>query len=174
MADSHTGDDEQNGTATEQKEQATASRRTLLKGIGAFATVSGAGVLASEAASASGHFGEYSEPNGEVTIPPGEYTWDDDDLDIGSGDALVGGGDPGDVVVNMAGGTMDGSIAGTMRNIVVRGDNKDSKAGIDAEDGALIDGFHWPEGGQQSEDRCLFTPGGGDRGTVRNSRGRGW
>ena len=171
MADSHTGDADEKESTTKQNSKATASasRRTLLKGIGAFATVGGTGAIASEAVSASGHFGDFSSPNGEVTIPAGEYTWNDDDLDIGSGDALIGGGSAGDVVVNLEDGTMDGSISGRLENIVVRGNNGDSKAGIDVEDGAVIDGFHWPEGGQQDEDRCFFSPSGGDRATIRNS-----
>jgi len=45
MADSHTGDTDEKESTTEQKSEDTvsASRRTLLKGIGAFATVGGAG-----------------------------------------------------------------------------------------------------------------------------------
>ena len=171
MADSHTGEDEQKGTATDEQERTTAaaSRRTLLKGIGAFATVGAGGVLASEAASAAGDFGEYSSPSGEVTVPAGEYSWDSDGFDIGSGDAIVGGGNPGDVVVNITGGTMDGSVSGRLENVVVRGNNPSPKAGIDIRDGAVLDGFHWPEGGQQSEDRCFYHPDGGQRATVRNS-----
>jgi len=94
MADSHTGDTDEKESTTEQKSEDTAStsRRTLLKGIGAFATVGGAGALASESASAAGDFGDYSSPNGEVTMPAGEYTWNDDGLSIGSGDALIGEG----------------------------------------------------------------------------------
>ncbi|QZP39690.1 hypothetical protein [Halobaculum magnesiiphilum] len=171
MADSHTGDADEKESTTEQKSEdtASASRRTLLKGIGAFATVGGAGALASEAATAAGDFGEYSSPSGEVRIPAGEYTWNDDDLDIGSGDALIGEGNPGDVVVNLEGGTMDGWIEGRLENIVVRGRNNEARAGLYVVSGCEIDGFHWPEGGNQSRDRAMYNPEGGERAVVRNS-----
>lgn len=169
MADSHAGDDEQNGTPTDESEQATTNRRSLLKGIGAVATVGGAGLFASESASAAGDFGNYGQPSGEVQIPPGEYTWNDDDLDIGSGDALVGGGDPGDVVVNLESGTMDGWIEGHLENIVVKGRNPDARAGLYVVSGSSIDGFIWTDGGDESRDRAMYNPEGGERAVVRNS-----
>jgi hypothetical protein len=171
MADSHRGDanDNEQPTDTKATTTATASRRTLLKGIGAAAVVGGGGLFATEAASAAGDFGEYSSPTGEVTIPAGEYTWNDDDLDIGSSDALVGGGDPGDVVVTLESGTMDGWIEGRLENIVVRGHNEDARAGLYVVSGCEIDGFHWPEGGNESRDRAMYNPEGGQRAIVRNS-----
>ncbi|UIP01518.1 right-handed parallel beta-helix repeat-containing protein (plasmid) [Halobaculum sp. CBA1158] len=170
MANSHKETDASNEAPTEANDEATGatSRRTLLKGVGAFATLGGAGLLADRAA-AAGDFNRYLTQSGDVAVPAGEYSWDGDDLSIGSDTRIVGQGDPGDVVVNLESGTMDGSMRGTLENVVLRGSNPSSKAGIDIRDGAVLDGFVWPEGGQRSEDRALYNPSGGERATVRNS-----
>ena len=171
MAKRHSEGMESNDAPTDDNEDATASasRRTLLKGAGAFASVGAAGLLGSKAASAAGDFGDYSTPSGEVHIPPGEYTWNGDDLDIGSGDALVGDGDPGDVVVNLEGGTMEGWIEGRLENVVVKGRNRDDRAGLYVVEGSEIDGFVWTDGGNETKDRALYNPEGGERAVVRNS-----
>lgn len=139
-------------------------RRTFLKGVGVAAALGG-GLFAGTASAAS----FTASPSGEVVVDPGEYSWDGG-LEIGSGDALVGGGSAGDVVVNIESGTMDGSNEGRLENIVVRGENPESKAGIDLHPGSTVDGFIWPEGGQQTEDRAFYTPTGGNSPvTLRNA-----
>ena len=141
-------------------------RRSVLKSVGVAAL--GVGSAAAFSGNASG--AEFTtDPSGEVLVSPGEYTWSGG-LDIGSGDALIGDGSPGDVVVTIDSGTFDGSVEGRLENIVFRGENPDAKSGVDLYPGATLDGFVWPDGGQQSEDRALYTPTGGDeRLTIRNS-----
>ncbi|MXR20347.1 hypothetical protein [Halobacterium bonnevillei] len=161
--DDHTGD-----AAGSSASQHAVTRRSFAKAIGAAATLGGGASLLGNAAAAS--LDSYLEPDGEVTIPTGEYSWSGSGLDVGSGDALIGEGNPGDVVWNLDSGTMDGNVAGRLENVVVRGSNKDAKAGINLRPGATVDGFVWPEGGQQDEDRAFYTPDGGDdRLTIRNS-----
>jgi len=152
--------------ASEERGAPSTTRRTLMKSVGVAALGIGGAATLSENVSAA----EFTaSPSGEVMVSPGEYTWDGG-LDIGSGDALVGDGSPGDVVATIESGSMDGSIEGRLENIVVRGENPESKAGINLYPGATVDGLIWPEGGQQSEDRALYTPTGGDeRLTIRNS-----
>ncbi|NIB98554.1 twin-arginine translocation signal domain-containing protein [Halobacterium sp. R2-5] len=144
------------------------NRRTFVKALGAATAVGGTANLVGNARAVS-DLSSATSPDGEVTLDPGEYAWGGG-LDIGSGDALIGGGEKGDVVLNLESGTMDGSIEGSLENIVVRGSNPEAKSGINLYPGATVDGFVWPEGGQQSEDRALYTPdGGNDRLTLRNS-----
>jgi hypothetical protein len=163
LKDEHTADD-----AESSPDQHTVTRRSFAKAIGAAATLGGGASLLGNAAAAS--LDTYLDPDGEVTIPAGEYSWNGSDLSVGSSDALVGEGDPGDVVWNLDSGTMDGRVEGRLENIVVRGANNDSRASIDPFPGATIDGFVWPEGGQKSRDSALYTPSGGDdRLTIRNS-----
>ncbi|WP_336035046.1 right-handed parallel beta-helix repeat-containing protein [Halobacterium yunchengense] len=169
-----TGDDAhaQDGPTGEEDAQAaptSLSRRSFAKALGA-AAVFGAGSSVVGSASAVSDLDAALSPDGEVTLDPGEYDWDGSGFDIGSGDALVGGGEPGDVVLNLEGGTMDGGVEGRLENVVVRGANPESKSGLDVHPGATVDGFVWPEGGQQSEDRAMYSPNGGDeRLTIRNS-----
>ncbi|QLG29056.1 hypothetical protein HUG10_16595 [Halorarum halophilum] len=178
MAAGHTDDGEEKGNATDDSEGLEgasedgqiggASRRSLLKGAAATAATLGAVGVSTNGAAAQESL--TLSPDGEVTLDPGEYTWSGEDLDIGSNAALVGGGTEGDVVLNLESGTMQGTVEGTLENVVVRGANPSSKAGIDLPPGATVDGFVWPEGGQQSEDRAFYSPEGGDeRVTLRNS-----
>ncbi|EMA70665.1 hypothetical protein C461_00212 [Halorubrum aidingense JCM 13560] len=183
MAKRHNDDERGNDDLTEEKDEITGSatpgseqsgaegsasmaRRTLLQSVG----IAAVGIGGAAAASGSASAAEFtSDPSGEVVVSPGEYEWTDS-LDIGSGDALIGDGSPGDVVVRLNSETMDGSVEGRLENVVVRGENPESKSGLSVYPGATIDGFVWPEGGQQSEDRALYTPTGGDeRLTIRNS-----
>ncbi len=137
----------------------------MMKAVGATAALGGLGALTGNVAAA-----DVNLPGGGVSIPAGEYEWDGSGLDAGSGEAIVGEGGAGDVVLNLESGTMDGSIEGRLENVVVRGANPESKSGIDLYPGATVDGFVWPEGGQQSEDRAFYTPdGGNDRLTIRNA-----
>jgi hypothetical protein len=159
---------QQDDEAEKSETTGRSNRRTFMKtvGIAAVAASAGAGAFAGSASAAS----FTTSPSGTVTVDPGTYDWDGSSLDVGSGDALVGGGSAGDVVVNLTGGTMEGSVEGELSNIVVRGANPNSKAGIDLYPGATVDGFVWPEGGQQAEDRAFYTPtGGSETLTVRNS-----
>ncbi|GAB7095368.1 hypothetical protein JCM30237_25210 [Halolamina litorea] len=137
----------------------------MLKAVGATAALGGlSGIMGSATAA------DVNLSGGDVTIPAGEYSWDGDGLRNDSGEAIVGEGSPGDVVLNLESGTMDGSIEGRLENVVVRGSNHDPKSGINLHPGATVDGLIWPEGGQESEDRAMYTPdGGNDRLTVRNS-----
>ncbi|MFW5937790.1 MAG: hypothetical protein ACOCSN_02510 [Halanaeroarchaeum sp.] len=170
MAQGH-GEDEtaQDEPTTDTDEQyeptRRVGRRTMMKALGATAALGGLGALSGTAAAAP-----VDLSGGDTTIPAGEYEWDGSGLDNGSGEAIVGEGSAGDVVLNLESGTMDGSIEGRLENVVVRGANPNSKSGIDLYPGATVDGFVWPEGGQQSEDRAFYTPdGGNDRLTVRNA-----
>ena len=157
-----TGDD----APAEREGVGSMGRRTLLKSVGVAALGVGGAAAFSEGASAADFT---ADPSGEVVVSPGEYEWNGG-LDIGSGDALVGDGSPGDVVVTLESGNFGGSVEGRLENIVFRGENQESKAGIDVYPGATLDGFVWPDGGQQSEDRALYSPTGGDeRLTIRNS-----
>jgi len=107
---------------------------------------------------------------GTTRVPTGTYRWSSGGLEVDQDAALVGAGAPGSVVFSLTGGTMKGEISGTVRNIVVRGSNFESKAGLDLRPGASVDGFVWPEGGQEPEDRTFYTPTGGDEPvTVTNS-----
>lgn len=142
------------------------NRRGLLKSAGAAVALGTVGLLGKRVGAQSGE--AITSADGSVTVPPGEYTWDGDGFDVSG--SLVGGGDPGDVVYNLEGGSMDGSVSGRVENIVVRGSNPESKAGVNLEPGCTVDGFIWPEGGQEDEDRAFYTPDGGDdRVTLRNS-----
>jgi hypothetical protein len=145
----------------------------MLKLVGATAATAGLGGALSGSAMAApspgDDVGSYLAPDGEVRIPAGEYTWDGSGLDIGSGAAVVGEGDPGEVVWNLESGSMDGTIAGRLENVVVRGDNPEAKSGLNLEPGGEIDGFCWPEGGNNDEDRALYHPDGGERAFLVNS-----
>ena len=103
----------------------------------------------------------------QITIPPGTYEWHGTGLTANS--KIVGGGDRGDVVLDLVSGTMDGTVHGTLENIVVRGRNQESKAGIDHHPGGVIDGFCWPEGGNRDQDRAIYHPTGGERTVIRNT-----
>lgn len=103
----------------------------------------------------------------DVRIPPGTYEWHGAALE--ASDRLVGAGDTGDVVLELSSGSMTGSVRGTLGNIVVRGRNPESKAGIDLYPGGKIRGFCWPEGGGRSQDRAIYHPEGGSRTTIRNA-----
>ena len=170
MAERHDEDDagqdgSTNGSAEQETPTGRLGRRSVMKALGATAALGGLGAFTGNAAAAP-----VDLSGGDTTIPAGEYEWDGSGLDNSSGEAIVGEGAAGDVVLNLESGTMDGSIGGTLENVVVRGENPESKSGIDLQPGATLDGFVWPEGGQQSEDRALYTPdGGNDRLTVRNS-----
>ncbi|QLG29590.1 right-handed parallel beta-helix repeat-containing protein (plasmid) [Halorarum halophilum] len=179
MAPSHIDDagekeavtDQSNGSGTPSKRgrTGTTSRRSLLKGAAAAAATLGTVGVATGGAAAQESSLPLS-PDGKTTIEPGKYAWEGEELEIGSDAALVGGGSEGDVVLNLESGTMQGTVEGTLENVVVRGKNPEPKAGLDLSPGATLDGFIWPEGGQQSEDRALYTDSGGDeRVTIRNS-----
>lgn len=103
----------------------------------------------------------------QITIPPGTYEWNGTGLTANS--HIAGGGDRGDVVLELVSGTMDGTVRGTLENIVVRGRNHESKAGLDHHPGGVIDGFCWPEGGNRDEDRAIYHPTGGDRTVIRHT-----
>ena len=178
MASGHTDDGEEKGNATDGSEGADgpseddgrrgASRRSVLRGAATTAATLGSIGVASNGAAAQESLP--LSPSGEVTLDPGEYTWDGSQIDVGSSAALVGGGSAGDVVLNLESGTMHGTVEGTLENVVVRGANPSPKSGLDLVPGSTVDGFIWPEGGQQSEDRAFYSPEGGDeRVTLRNS-----
>ena len=178
MADSQPSDEE-NETVTDPAESSertdsqidNSSRRTFMKTVGVAAALTGAGSMVGTA-SAAGSAGTYLNEDGEVHIPPGEYTWDGADLSISSGDAVIGDGNPGDVVFNLGSETMRGQIRGTLKNITVRGHNQDPQSGLRIYPGCTIDGFLWPEGGQEDRDMGIYTSeGGNDRVHIRNS---GW
>jgi len=103
----------------------------------------------------------------QIRIPPGTYDWNGTGLTANS--RIVGGGDRGDVVLELVSGTMDGTVRGTLKNIVVRGRNHDSKAGLDHYPGGVIDGFCWPEGGNRDQDRAIYQPTGGGRTAIRHT-----
>ena len=171
MAKSHNENEAQKETPTDEgnEKAPTTSRRTFVKTVGALAAVGGSTTLLGKA-KAAGDVEQYLDQNGNVTMPAGQYSWGGSNLNVGSGDSLVGEGNPGDVVWNLESGTMHGSIKGTLENVVVRGDNPSPKAGLDLHPGSVVDGFIWPEGGGQSEDRALYHPTGGtERTTVRNA-----
>jgi hypothetical protein len=167
MSDTNPDDDSRNDQPTSEK-GSTMGRRTFVKGLAAAAGVGGASRLLGTASAAESLDG-YLSPDGEQTIPAGEYDWAGQSLSVDSGDALVGGGDAGDVVWNLQSGTMDGTVAGRLENVVVRGDNPEPKSGIDIAPGGVVDGFVWPEGGGQSEDRAFYHPEGGARTHLRNT-----
>jgi hypothetical protein len=167
MSEPDTDDESRNNQPTDEKDTAT-TRRTFVKGLAAAATVGGSTSLLGRA-SAAGSLDGYLSPSGTETIPAGEYDWSGEDFNIGSDDALVGGGEAGDVVWNLNSGTMRGFVSGRLENVVVRGDNPSPKSGVYLKPGAVVDGFVWPEGGGQSEDRAFYHPTGGGRSTVRNS-----
>lgn len=102
-----------------------------------------------------------------IRIPPGTYEWNGTGLAADS--RVEGGGDRGDVVLDLVSGTMDGTVRGTLENIVVRGPNQRSKAGIDLYPGGEIDGFCWPEGGNRDQDRAIYHPTAGGRTTIRHT-----
>jgi hypothetical protein len=170
MARGHGEDDSaQDGPTTDVSEAdertGRVGRRSVMKALGATAALGSLGALSGTVAAAP-----VDLSGGDTTIPAGEYEWDGSGLDNDSGEAIVGEGSPGDVVLNLESGTMDGSIEGRLENVVVRGANYEAKSGINLYPGTTVDGFVWPEGGQQSEDRALYTPdGGNNRITVRNS-----
>jgi len=167
MSEPNPDDETRNNQPTDEKD-ATTTRRTFVKGLAAAATVGGSASLFGKA-SAQESLGSYLPPDGTEKLPAGEYDWSGDGLSVGSGDALVGGGEAGDVVLNLNSGSMDGTVEGRLENVVVRGDNPEAKAGINLAPGGVIDGFVWPEGGGQNEDRALYHPDGGSRTEVRNS-----
>lgn len=100
-------------------------------------------------------------------IPPGTYQWNGSGLNASN--RLVGNGDTGDVVLELQSGSMSGSVRGSLENIVVRGLNHESKAGIDLYPGGEIDGFCWPDGGDKDQDRAIFHPNPGTRTSIRNT-----
>ena len=167
MSEPEPDDETRNDQPTGEKD-GTTTRRTFVKGLAAAAAVGGSASLFGKA-SAQESLSSYLPPSGTTEVPAGEYDWDGDGLSVGGGEALVGGGDAGDVVWNLNSGTMDGTVSGRLENVVVRGDNPAPKAGIDLAPGGVIDGFVWPEGGGQSEDRALYHPDGGGRTEVRNA-----
>jgi len=171
MAKRHNDDETQKETPTDASDEKapSTSRRTFIKTVGAAAAIGGSTTLLGNAR-AQGSVEEFLDASGDVTIPAGEYSWSGSGVDIASGDSLVGEGNPGDVVWNLESGTMSGSVEGTLENVVVRGDNPQSKSGLDLHPGSVVDGFIWPEGGGQGEDRAFYHPdGGSERTTVRNS-----
>lgn len=107
------------------------------------------------------------EGDRSIYIPPGTYEWHGDGLDARG--VLAGEGHSGDVVLELRSGSMHGSVRGILENIVVRGLNPESKAGLDLYPGGEINGFCWPEGGDKSEDRAIYHPEGGARTAIRNS-----
>jgi len=167
MSEPTPDDESRNDQPTDEKESTT-TRRTFVKGLAAAAAVGGSSSLLGKATAAESLDG-YLSPSGTETIPAGEYDWSGNDFDIGSGDALVGGGEAGDVVWNLNSGTMRGFVSGRLENVVVRGDNPSPKSGVYLRPGGVVDGFIWPEGGGQSEDRAFYHPTGGGRTTVRNT-----
>mgnify|MGYP000424579104 CR=1 FL=1 len=143
-------------------------RRGVLKlaGFSVFASAGLAGVLSGDADAQSA---AVTSADSEVHVSPGEYTWNGG-FDISSGGAIVGDGEPGDVVYNLESGTMDGDVRGRLENIVIRGENPEPKAGLNIYPGGEINGVVWPEGGNQAEDRAVYTPdGGSEHAVVRNS-----
>ena len=179
MAPSHTDETGEKADVTGQSDASdepdergrlgTASRRSLLKGAAATAATLGT-VGVSTGGAAAQESSLTLSPDGKTTIEPGEYTWEGKEFEIGSDAALIGGGTEGDVVLNLESGTMHGTVEGKLENVVVRGKNPEPKSGLDLSPGATLDGFIWPEGGQRSEDRALYTDSGGDeRVTIRNS-----
>ncbi|MFC3476472.1 right-handed parallel beta-helix repeat-containing protein [Halobacterium litoreum] len=169
MAKGHNDDEAEKERATESTSgKGRTNRRTFMKTVGAAVALGGSASLIGRASAVS-DLDAALNPSGEVTLDAGEYSWGGG-MDIGAGNACIGGGSKGDTVLNLESGTMSGSVEGRLENVVVRGANPEPKAGIDLSPGATLDGFVWPEGGRQSEDRALYTPdGGNDRLTIRNS-----
>ena len=108
--------------------------------------------------------------DGEVAIRPGRYAWNGY-LDIGSDGHVYADGGPDTVTFVLDDDAeTNGTIEGALENVVLEGVNSESKAGYDLHPGAYVDGFIWPGGGQQDEDRAFYTPDGGDeRIVLRNS-----
>ncbi|WP_277555714.1 hypothetical protein [Halobaculum limi] len=64
---------------------------------------------------------------------------------------------------------MEGVVRGTLENIVIRGNNPESKAGLDLYPGGVIRGFCWPEGGGKDQDRAIYHPESGARTSIQNA-----
>jgi len=147
------------------------TRRAFLGALGAAGVVGVPGSADASDASPGDDIGSFLDRNaGEgdgVRIPPGTYRWDGSGLDVDT--TVAGAGTPGDVVLELQSGSMDGYVRGTLENVVVRGANPEPKAGIDLHPGGVIDGFCWPEGGGENQDRGIYHPSGGRRTTIRNT-----
>jgi len=137
----------ENDSPSIESEDPTGSvRRDFLKAAGTLGGLTALGAFGSTALAANPTVASYLDQSGDVTIPAGSYDWHGSGISVSSGDTLRGDGNPGDVTWNLVEGTMDGYVEGTLSNIVVRGLNQQTKAGIDLYPGATIDGFVWPDG----------------------------
>jgi len=152
-------------------DRAEVTRRSFLGALGTAGVVGLAGCAERRRLDPGEEIGPYFDrrtgrENG-VRIPPGTYPWDGTGLDVRA--TVAGRGSRGDVVLDLQSGSMDGVVRGTLRNIVVRGRNQESKAGLDLHPGGEIDGFCWPEGGGKNQDRAIYHPRAGARTTIRNA-----
>lgn len=107
----------------------------------------------------------------DAYVEPGTYVWDGNGPNL-NGVSLIGKGDPGDVVLDVQGGTTEGSMSGGggFKNIKLQGANKNSKSGFDLGSGAVMDEFVAHDVAKQLEDRVFYHPDGGQsRSTVKRS-----
>lgn len=108
--------------------------------------------------------------SGDIEIPEGTYEWHGDGLDADGRD-IIGLGNYGDVVFNITDGTIHGRVeqGDTLKNIVVRGPNPESKGGIDLHPGCTFDGVALVDGSYALEDRGFYDASGGEASsTLRN------
>ena len=169
-AESENGSNDSGADSGAESRSLSKSRRAFMQSVvGVAAGVAGVGAVTDNVAAGT-RIGAKLSTDGSVKVPPGRYRWYGQNLDIDAGESVVGRGKPGSVVLDLRSGTMSGSIAGTLKNITVRGHNSESQSGLRIQPGATIDGFVWPEGGQQERDMAIYTSDGGDdRVTIRNS-----
>lgn len=101
-----------------------------------------------------GDIDPYLQPDGEVTIPGGSYVWNGGTLDIGSDDALICN-EP--MEVNFEGETITGTVDGTLKNFVIRGDSTDDRAGFYPGTGCTMEGVLQLGKNINCKDRFMYT-----------------
>lgn len=106
----------------------------------------------------------YWNETDDMVIEPGTYVWDGNGPSL-DGYSIYGDGQPGDVTLDLQGGTLDGTFQANsgFMNIAVEGDNPAPKAGIDLYPGATVKQYAaFNTTLHNDEDRHFYTPVGGD------------